>query len=64
MPLNYDMYNVTHENDATNFSAMLLRLIFKADLANRLKLRQSFPSAVKMVDEYQKTGEILDLEYD
>jgi len=42
----------------------LLRLIFKADQHNKEQLRKGFPNAVKMVETYKDTGEILDLPYD
>lgn len=60
-----DMKHMFEGDDRqTNFGTMLLKLIFKADVVNRAKLAMSFPNAVKTVEQYQKTGEILDLEAD
>lgn len=64
MSLMFDLTGVLGDNKATNFSAMLLRLAFKADPENRAKLAKGFPNAVKMVEAYKKGGVILDLDYD
>lgn len=65
MPMNLDMQLVLKgDSSATNFTALLLELIFKADRRNFALLRLGFPNAVEMVECYQQTGEILDLEYD
>ena len=45
----------------TNFTTRLLKLIFKADESNKEKLRLGFPNAIKAVEHYQRTGEILDI---
>lgn len=39
--------------DANNFSAMLFRLIQKADTGNTEKIRMGFPDEVKVVERYQ-----------
>ena len=63
--LKLDFENVVNGRPgATNFTARLLRLIFKADGRHKEMLGQVFPNAVKMVDTYQDTGEILSLPYD
>ena len=60
-----DMRNVFEgRNDATNFTAHLIRLIAKADRRHKELLRRVFPNAVRSVEHYQVTGEVLDLEYD
>jgi hypothetical protein len=65
MTLHIDLHEIVNGRDKqTNFSTMLLRLIFKADQHNKEQLRKSFPNAVKMVETYKDTGEILDLPYD
>ena len=48
----------------TNFTTKLLELILKADSLNRENLRKGFPNAVRTVEHYQRTGEILNLESD
>ena len=64
MSLEVDFRNVLNRNDFTNFGAQLIRLIFKADLINRAKLKQVYPNPMKMVEHYKKTGEVLELDYD
>lgn len=65
MSLQFDLHGIVDGGDKqTNFSTMLLRLIFKADQHNRELLRKGFPHAVMTVEEYQKTGIIKDLPYD
>jgi hypothetical protein len=65
MSLQVDLHELTEgKGKQTNFGTMLLRLIFKADQHNKEQLRKGFPNAVKMVETYKDTGEILDLPYD
>lgn len=65
MPLIIDLENIVKgKNDATNFSAMLMRVVFKADRRNKAKLANEFPNLVKTVEVFQSTGEILNLPYD
>jgi len=65
MSLAVDMALLQRDGERqTNFSTKLLVLIPKADLHNRELIRKGFPNAVKTVEYYLKTGEILDLEYD
>ena len=65
MSLEVDFRNVLNGRiGIDNFGAELIRLIFKADRINRAKLKQVYPNAVKMVEHYNKTGEILELDYD
>ena len=65
MSLNYDLNQIVNGGDKqTNFSTMLFKLIFKADQHNKELIRKGFPNAVKMVETWGKTGEILDLKYD
>lgn len=65
MSLQYDLHEIVNGADRqTNFSTKLLKLIFKADSHNKELLRKGFPNAVSMVEEYQKTGTILNLESD
>ncbi|MBA7601982.1 hypothetical protein ES703_09067 [subsurface metagenome] len=65
MGLTIDMKHIVHgPNNATNFTTQLLRLIFKADQRNRAKLRREYPNAVMIVETYQDTGEVLELESD
>lgn len=65
MPMNLDMQLVLKgDRSATHFTAYLLECIFKADRRNRALLRRGFPNAVEMVERYQETGDILNLEYD
>lgn len=65
MPLKIDLENIVKgRDDATNFSAQLMRIVFKVDRRNRAKLAREYPNLVRTVTEYQETGEILDLPYD
>lgn len=48
----------------TNFGTKLIQLILKADSHNKELIRQGFPNAVKLVEHWEKTGQILDLKYD
>lgn len=65
MSLKIDMQNIVEGPDnATNFGAQLLRLVFKADQHNKRRLGMGFPNAVLMVERYQEAGDILDLDYD
>ncbi|MDD5701383.1 MAG: hypothetical protein PHU23_04955 [Dehalococcoidales bacterium] len=65
MSYKVDLENITvYKNDATNFGSQLLRLVMKADLANKARLREAFPNAVKTVEVWHQTGEIPDLPYD
>jgi len=65
MPLKIDLENIVKgKNDATNFSTQLMRIVFKADVTNKVKLFTVYPNLVKTVAQYQKTGDILDLPYD
>lgn len=60
MSLAYDLNDLINGSGMqTNFTTMLLKLIFKADEYNLKKLRKGFPEAVEIVEHYQKTGEIL-----
>ncbi len=62
MTIRIDMEIMLKGDDhQTNFTTMLLRLIFKADSQNKEKLRLSFPQAVRAVEHYQKTGEIIEV---
>lgn len=65
MTIKYDLDRIVNGNDnQTNFTTQLLKLIFKADLMNKAKLARGFPNAVRTVEHYKDTGEILDLEQD
>lgn len=65
MSLKIDLANIVDgRNDATNFSAQLMRIVFKADGANKGKLRQVYPNLVATVEAYQTTGARLNLPYD
>ena len=55
---------VNGPDNQTNFTSQLLKLIFKADCHHFELLRMGFPNAIKAVEHFQKTGEILDLEND
>ena len=41
------------EGSADNFSAMLIRLVMKADYRNRQTLKLAYPTAVMAVEIYQ-----------
>jgi hypothetical protein len=43
--------------DATNFTAMLIRLIFKADYSHRARLALGFPIEVHIVTEWETDSE-------
>ena len=61
MTIKIDMEIMLNGDDhQTNFTTKLLKLIFKADEFNKERLRLGFPEAVRAVEHYQKTGEILD----
>lgn len=65
MPLKIDLENIVEgDNDFTNFSTQLMRIVFKADVANKARLRKSFPNLVRTVQTFMDTGEKLDLPYD
>ena len=67
MGLQLDLHEIVEGGDRqTNFSTMLLKLIFKADQHNRELLRKGFPNAVKTVEMWRtgKTEEIPNLPYD
>jgi len=65
MSLKIDLDNIVNgKNDATNFSTQLMRIVFKADVINKAKLHSAYPNLVRTVQQYQETGEILDLPYD
>jgi len=62
MSIAIDLGNITAgKNDATNFTAQLIRIVMKADQRNRWKLIQVYPNLVRTVEEYQASGKILDL---
>ena len=62
MTIRIDMEIWLNGNDhQTNFGTQLLKLIFKADMQNKEKLRLGFPQAVRAVEHYQKTGEIIEV---
>jgi hypothetical protein len=63
MSIKIDMTIMLEGDDhQTNFGTQLLKLIFKADGFNKEKLRLGFPEAVKAVEHYQLTGEIIEVE--
>ena len=65
MSLKIDMEILFNGGDhQTNFTTQLIKLIIKGDMKNRAKLAKGFPNAVKTVQHYECTGEILDLESD
>lgn len=65
MSLKIDLENIVEgKNDATNFSAQLMRIVFKADIINKAKLHTVYPNLVRTVQQYMDTGEKLDLPYD
>ena len=65
MPLKIDLENIVNgKNKATNFSSQLMRIVFKADRRNIMKLGKEYPNLVKTVVNYRNSGEILDLPYD
>ena len=62
MSIRIDMEIMLNGNDnQTNFTTQLLKLIFKADSSNKGKLRLGFPQAVRAVEHYQRTGEIIEV---
>ncbi len=65
MPLKIDLQNIVGgKNDATNFSAQLMRIVFEADGTNTAKLRLLYPNLVLTVRHFMESGEMLDLPYD
>lgn len=63
MTAQIDLYKILKGNDdQTNFTTMLLKLVFKADDFNRARLRLVFPEEVKLVEHYIATGEILGMD--
>ncbi len=67
MSYKIDLENITKfKDDPTNFGALLLRLVMKADWHNRELLKKGFPNAVKTVEMWREspTGEIPYLPYD
>ena len=65
MSIKVDLHFIVNgPNNQNNFTTQLLKLIFKADLNNQVKLARGFPNAVHAVKHWQDTGEILDLAQD
>lgn len=65
MSLKTDLENIVDgKNDATNFDAQLIRIVFKADVIRKAKLHSVFPNLVTTVQAFMDTGEKLDLPYD
>lgn len=65
MGLINDLENIVDgKNDATNFTAQLMRVVFKADKENKDRLRKVYPNLVGTVEAYQMTGARLNLLYD
>jgi len=65
MSLKNDLENIVEgKNDGTNFSTQLMRIVFKADSANKSRLRQVYPNLVNTVHRFQSTGTKLNLPYD
>ncbi|MBA7570536.1 hypothetical protein ES708_12288 [subsurface metagenome] len=63
--LHIDAVNVLQgRDDATNFTAQLLRLIRRADERHLEMIRKVFPNAVRVYEHWFNTEEILDLDYD
>ena len=59
MSKEYDLHDLVNgTGKQTNFTTMLIKLIFKADDNNIEQLRLGFPDVVAMVENYRKTGEI------
>mgnify|MGYP001577744802 CR=1 FL=1 len=62
MTIRIDMEIMLNGSDnQTNFTTQLLKVIFKADSENKEKLRLGFPEAVRAVEHYKKTGEIIEV---
>lgn len=51
-----DLHNIIEGNTNNNFGVVLIKLIMKADIHNKERLRKGFPEAVKLVEKYQKEG--------
>ena len=65
MPLKIDLENIVEgKNDATNFSAQLMRVVFKADVVNKAKLYTAYPNLVRTVQSFMESGVKLDMPYD
>ena len=65
MSLQFDLHDLVNgSGKQTNFTTQLLKLIFKADNHNKELLRKGFPNAVSTIEEYQKTGNIENIDYD
>lgn len=50
-----DIFLATQRN-ATHWNAHLVRLILKSDFEHLARLREAFPTAVRMVEEWNATG--------
>ena len=62
MTIKIDLENITEGSDnRTNFRSQLIRLIFKADLDNKSRIRLGYPNTVRAVEYFKATGEVLDL---
>jgi len=61
MSYKIDLDNIVNGKNATNFSAQLMRIVFKADVINKAKLHSVYPNLVRTVQQFMDTGEILDL---
>jgi len=55
---------VNGKNDRDNFSAQLMRIVFKSDRRNIAKLRNEYPNLVETVQHFKETGDVLDLPND
>ncbi len=65
MGLQIDLNEIVNGQDSqTNFTTLLLKLIFKADCHNKALLRKGFPNAVAAVEAYMIDGTVLDIPLD
>lgn len=55
MSMGHDFIDIFYgENDATNFTAQLFRLIAKADYPNQHRLRGAFPKEVELYEWWMR----------
>ena len=57
MTVEYDLHDLMFgQGTQTNFTTMLLKLIFKADDTNKERLRMGFPHEVEVAENYLMSG--------
>lgn len=51
----FELHNALYRQDATNFTALLYNLLFKADPKNHEKIRAGFPAEVLALELWRES---------